>query len=429
MDSASNHNLDQLDPRQYQRLYWEEDTPIKDITQGVKGQLYWVASILFVAIITTSYVVKFPDQIELPFVLKSEIQEEVFKFPFIVYTHQKFVTAGDTVKKGQALMKITSPEIIEWIGELRRREDQLMTFEKYGKNNLRKKQNIITNDIASQQNQLSQLKKELEILDVKWLSRQEALSYAVEDTKENHRALESLYRDSIVAKHDAMEAKNIYLKSLDEFRTQEAEYKQSKIRLETQINNLNKVIGSLILSSSEIDIHQISDSTSFVQNVDLAEHAIKSIFPEYSIEGGNIILRSPSDAIVSYLYDGEQELSIGSTLIKLTNSTMPDYAFVKCPPSSMGRIKKGMKSLLKVSSFPYYEWGTVEGHIMHLSLTADENGLYNIHINLDKPGRLENHLFSGLTGKALIVLEERTLLHFFFYKLSEQYHRVMNGDF
>jgi hypothetical protein len=81
-----------------------------------------------------------------------------------------------------------------------------------------------------------------------------------------------------------------------------------------------------------------------------------------------------------------------------------------------------MKVHLKVSSFPYYEWGVAEGRVNSKSLSPDEKGEYNIQVTLEDQNRLEGQLFPGLDGSAVIVLEEKTLFQYFFRRLSRGYH-------
>ena len=62
--------------------------------------------------------IKFPDQVELPFVLKSDQSEEIYRFSYPVYILEDYQKQGSKVSKGQKLMRITSPEIVafqEWL--------------------------------------------------------------------------------------------------------------------------------------------------------------------------------------------------------------------------------------------------------------------------------------------------------------------------
>ena len=61
----------------------------------------------------------------------------------------------------------------------------------------------------------------------------------------------------------------------------------------------------------------------------------------------------------------------------------------------------------------------MQHHIRQISLTPDEKGDYNLDIALDDP---------GLTGTAVVVIEEKTLFQYFFRNLKKQYRRFMEGD-
>jgi len=54
--------------------------------------------------------------------------------------------------------------------------------------------------------------------------------------------------------------------------------------------------------------------------------------------------------------------------------------------------------------------------------------LKDLHIALDDPGRLGGVLQPGLTGTAVVVIEEKTLLQYFFRNLKRQYWRLLEGE-
>lgn len=100
------------------------------------------------------------------------------------------------------------------------------------------------------------------------------------------------------------------------------------------------------------------------------------------------------------------------------------YAAISCPPSMIGKIAKNQQTALKIASFPFYEWGTVKGHVDNLSLTPDEKGFFSIKISIDNFGKL-NHLTQvGMDGNASILLEEKTFYDYFFRRIKRIYYKA-----
>ena len=74
-----------LEPQQYQRMYWEEDVPLQDLRKKLLRYSWWLGLILFAVFIALSFLLKFPDQFELPFVFKRDQAEHIYRYPYPVY--------------------------------------------------------------------------------------------------------------------------------------------------------------------------------------------------------------------------------------------------------------------------------------------------------------------------------------------------------
>ena len=69
---------DDLEPQQYKRLYWEEDVPVKDVRKNALRKFVYIGSLLCLVLIVAGLLIRFPDQIELPFVIKSNKEGDCF---------------------------------------------------------------------------------------------------------------------------------------------------------------------------------------------------------------------------------------------------------------------------------------------------------------------------------------------------------------
>src|SRR5215210_3671538 len=92
-----------LEPQQYEQLYWEDDVPLEDVRKNVLRKFVYVGAALSLLFLTIGLFVKFPDQIELPFVIKNNQSEQIYRFPHPVYVIEKYIKPQDVVVKGQRL--------------------------------------------------------------------------------------------------------------------------------------------------------------------------------------------------------------------------------------------------------------------------------------------------------------------------------------
>ena len=111
-------NQYELEPQQFEKLYEEEDIPLKDLSRGLGPKLLGVAIGLFIIVFVVANVVTYPDQIELPFVLRGNDREQVYAFPFPVYVKEVYVTSGESLKVNQPILRLASPEIASLIADL-----------------------------------------------------------------------------------------------------------------------------------------------------------------------------------------------------------------------------------------------------------------------------------------------------------------------
>jgi hypothetical protein len=186
---------------------------------------------------------------------------------------------------------------------------------------------------------------------------------------------------------------------------------------------------SFITTGVDVNVKKLSidskyDSVSLTNRFTLAKNKIRNIYGDFELADGNLILKANDNGIVSYVFDGDKEVVAGSILMKVINNKTTFYALVKRPPSLIGKIRKNKQAVLKVASFPFYEWGTVKGHVDNLSLTPDESGNFSVKISLQNFGNLNNLLQIGMTGDATIILEEKTFYYYFFRKTKEIYYKA-----
>ena len=96
------------------------------------------------------------------------------------------------------------------------------------------------------------------------------------------------------------------------------------------------------------------------------------------------------------------------------------FAIAKLPVSNAGKVRKGQRCMIKVTDYPYTEFGILQGNIGSITAAAKE-GFYTVKVNL--PAQLMTSLHKSLmssgelSGETDIVLEDMTLFDRIFKSL------------
>jgi multidrug efflux pump subunit AcrA (membrane-fusion protein) len=419
---------DELEPQQYRRLYWESDVPVRDLRVRLMRKLLYAAVAVFLLMCVTAYYVKFPDQIELPFVLKNDVREEVYKFPFPVYLVEQYVQTGNTVKPGDRLLRLTSPEIVAMLNDYNEAIKDSANLSGARHTSTLRQLDMVRANLRQNLASIEANSRQLELSKQTWAAHEQELQFKLKDATEKSEAYKSLYESKTVARFDMTEKENQQKQAENALQQEKLRYDRENLRLQSAINQLQieNQIAQSQLAKLEADFQ--GDSAESLSKLELARRRIANTFGMCDITEGAIVVKSPIEGKVSFLFEGEKEINSGATVLKINSANEATYAFLKCPPAIVGKLQAQQVCHLKVLSFPFYEYGSVPGHIRQISLTPDENGQYNVYVALGDPGRLKGLLQPGMDGTAVVIIEEKTLLQYFFRNLKKGYHRVAGGD-
>lgn len=415
---------DELEPQQYEQLYWEESVPVKDVRKSTLRKFIYIASIICIVFILIGLFIKFPDQVELPFILKSDQSEEIYRFSSPVYVMEKYIKPGDSIKKEQPLVKITSPEIAIMINNYREAEQKLLNFQEQKKISIEKQKEMIAISIKQNKSRISEIEHETEFLNSTWKSNNARMQYEYDNAIKRYEANKILFDNNIGSKFSFLDVEKSKIASADSLESATQNYEKEKNRLNALSYNykLNNITANTELNKLSIDAKY--DSISLTNQFTLAKDKIENTFGTFEISGGSLILHANQNAVVAYVFDGEKEVTPGVTLLKLLYNNFPTYAYLTCPPSMIGKIKKNQQAALKIASFPFYEWGTVKAHIDNISLMPDEKGNFSVKMIIDNTGKLNNLLQVGMNGNAIILLEEKTFYDYFFRRIKKLYYKT-----
>jgi multidrug efflux pump subunit AcrA (membrane-fusion protein) len=427
-NNADNHSeTEGLEPQQYERLYWEADVPVRDLRLRLLRRLLYAGVVLFAGICAAAALVRFPNQVELPFVLKNDVREEVYKFPYTVYLLEQYVQTGDSVQAGDPLLRITSPEIVALINRYNEAGAGRDNFYSARMAAALRQREIIQDEIRQNLLGVEEQRRQLELARRTWTAHERELRFALQDAADKLQDAGALFESNTVSRYELIERENRKVQAENALSQEKLRFEKDSARMAAQISQLllDNQTAETRLAKWAADLR--SDSLETGSRYELARRRIADSFGDCVIADGAIMIKSAASGRVSFLFEGEKEIRAGVTALKLNNAGSPLFAFAKCPPAMAGKLRDGQDCHLKVHSFPFYEYGAARGHIRRLSFSPDEKGDYNLHIALDHTGRLQGWLQPGLTGAAVIIIEEKTLLQYFFRGLKKQYHRVVEG--
>ena len=419
---------DELEPQQYGKHYWEEDVPLADVRKSTLRKFIYMGLGVFIVLMLLGAFVKFPDQVELAFVLKSESPDESYRFPYPVYVTEKYAQVGTKVKKGQPLVKITAPEIVVLINDYEEAQKSLDNYRQQKNLSTTDQHEIIATRIRETQSKMAALKSELASLERTWKSNSDRLEFEYERAEKNLASNRELFKGKYISKNELREYEEAHIRAADARNT-------AKLSYEKESNNLNALVSQYALSIMSMD-HELGklsadtkyDSSSLINQLQTARNRISNTYGDFDIAEGSLVLKAGGDGVMAYMFEGDKEVQASAILLKINHKNTGLYSSVSCPPTMIGKIRKGQPAYLKVATFPAYEWGSAKGHIDNHSLTYDEKGDFNIRIAIDEYRKLEHMLQPGMIGNVTVVLQERTFFQYFFRTINRTYYKVTMND-
>lgn len=150
-------------------------------------------------------------------------------------------------------------------------------------------------------------------------------------------------------------------------------------------------------------------------------------------------ITAPFDGVVYNLKATQGPIQQGEELLSLLPEDRDLVLEVKILNRDIGFIKPGMKAKVKLATFPYQEFGIIEGELISISPDAvverDENGrelgpVFPAKVRLDRKslavrGR-EVELSPGMAGTADIVTRERSILSFLIEPITRRFNEAFS---
>lgn len=260
------------------------------------------------------------------------------------------------------------------------------------------------------QNSLTFLYKDLK--DIKRLQKQietqreiQKLEYRNKEVE--YKAYQKLYQDKVISRSEFAEQENIYL--------------ASKYPLQqTEASLLNNASTFTSKEKEQLDLrHKIAEEkANFIQSLNqcitesetwLLHHVVKSpIYGRVTFAG---------------IIEENQNVSVDQELFIVNPGNLDFFGEIQIPQYNMGNIRIGEKTLVKLKSYPYEQYGMIRGRLTYISEVAYHDSLFIAKVSFDHIENQNLHrkiiLKNGMQASAEIITEESSLLKRLFRNLNK----------
>lgn len=360
--------------------------------------LKWGITIIFVVvgiIFYCTWLIKYPDIIQSQVIVTSQVppQKELAK------TNGKLssilVKDGQNVAKGQVLAVIENTARYNDVYTLKRIVDTTRI------NNtfyfpIDSMSDLLLGEIESyyavfENNYIQyQLNKSLD----PFLNEKNANEYAIRELKSRLFTLKSqkeIYRTELQLKEKYLNRNKALFEegvlSAQEFEDIQYEYAQAERNYkntEVAVSQVNELLVGADKNAKGTDINRKKQEIILLKSVIQSFNDLKRSIRNWEI---SYVLRAQIEGRVSFLnvWDENQSVKPGDLVFTIVPREEAQLiAKLKTPIQNSGRIKLGQRVNIKLSNYPYQEFGVLRGKVDNISLTPDENGLYSIDVWLPK---------------------------------------------
>ena len=412
--------LEELNETQYADIYHIDDAPIADVRQHVLRLLAWWAVAFSVVGAGMGLLIKFPDMMTVSFVVKSEVAEEMYRFPTTMYIEKTFVRPGQLVEPGTPLLEVSAPDVAALVAELSAAQTAVNQYHQFRTASAGSERQIAGLTIAQIQEDIRLKETQINVLQAKWDTELVKLQFELKEAQRIVSANQDLYRTGDISKNDLSGYETNLLRAKSAYQTGTQNFRQEEQALHQQIETKRLERLSLEKQSTKKDTDFRGEGALLSSSLEAVHKRIEGRFGPFAITDNNhLILKAERAGKVSFVFNGEKEAIPGAMVLKLIYKQAPLYAYTQVNSSQIGQVKVGQQVVLKLAAYPVYEWGSVQGKVSQISLTPDEKGLFNVQVQLTDYQRLQNRVRIGMQGNCNIIFDERTLYEYTFRRFQK----------
>lgn len=412
--------LEELNETQYEALYHVDDAPIADLRQKAISRLGWWAVLLAVAGFVAGYLVVLPDSIQTNFVLKSEITEDIYRFPTAVYVEKVLVQNGQKINAGDPILEISAPDIATLAAELNSAQRSVSSFEEFKNASFASERTIVETNIKRINEEIALKKSQLSILGNKWASEAAKLQFDAQEAKRLFAQNQAFYKGGDISRNELNQFEASAIRAQNAYDVAYQNYLENRNLLNREISSRQLEINGLEKQISKTTNDHLLEGNRLQGAVAAAQSRLAGMYGSYEITPDNhLLLKAKRNSTVSFLFEGDKEVPPSTILLKMIYEDAPLYAHAQVNSSQIGKVKAGQQVALKLDAYPVYEWGAVQGKVTAVSLTPDEKGLFNLRVQITDAQNVGKLLKIGMLGKANVIADERNIYGYLFRKFKK----------
>lgn len=416
---------DDLNLIQYENIYLEDDVPLDNVRASSLRLLIYLLLPIICFFVLLGFNVKLARTVTYRFVLKGNEQERIYRFYDDFYLNQKLVKVGQPVKPGTPLLRISSPQIVGLVGAYRSAQEQQNLFSKLGSSIYEDEMRAAKLSREKARKESDEAEKEAEKVRLLYENDLKKNEFLVAEAQRNLRVEQELFDSGVSAQVALDKAKEGLVLARHNVTALKESYERELIGLRRRAE-MSGLDGELTANEyAHKEKQRDSRRETLKTEVQLALDKIRHNYGNVSIERGGLVLNSDSAGQVSYLVESEKAIPSGTIILKVKGDSGALYAASKVPPDKIGMVKEGAPIVMKIDTFPHYEWGAVEGRIRVISLTPDNDGNYPFEVELTNAGRLNDRLQIGMGGELSISVEEKSFFEHLFSEIQEGYYKII----
>lgn len=400
--------------------YMTDDVPLDDVRENALRPLVYVCLLLAGVLVGLGFTVRVPEYVKARFVLQGDVPEVEYQFSETVFVEEVRIEAGDSVQQGDPLVRITSPDIVSKIAELREAREQLEQFRR--EQSVIHQANLSRNrlELKRVDDQLAENRRTLQTENDTYEQRHEALAFDVAEADKQVERNRAMVEQGFVSQTRFTELQQVANRAREELAKARQEHRNEVNRLEGLIRGLQLDLEKLELEAGQLDREYRQREGERVQARDRIVDKIRHQYRDAAVVDGSLMLTAPVAGTVSYLKSGERNVGAGETLIKIMGREEGLHGLAIVDASQLGRLNQGQPAILKMDSFPHYRFGVVNGTVRTVSLSPDSEGRLPFTVEIEDAGLLDGRLQVGMTGRVSVVVAEQRFFSMLFNKVAQQ---------
>ncbi|HRG57866.1 MAG TPA: HlyD family efflux transporter periplasmic adaptor subunit [Bacteroidia bacterium] len=337
-----------------------------------------------------------------------------------------FIKEGAYVKAGTLIASIENPLTPETAIYLQKYAKDLEASLKFNESRLPlPKQNILTTDeLQVTINQLTESVKEFNLnrhyqIDEKELNSilekinnrkklieisERMVEIANRDlimTKQKFLSEEKLFHDSVITKIDFIQLESSYRKK----QLETEKINESLLQQKDELNELE-------IQAEQIKFNKFQKYNNTIETVEGHLKTIKSYVIGWKQKFNLVATKSGQLTFIQRIQVGDF-IEVGSELFVITPDNASYIGIAEFTGNGIGKIKINQTAQIHLKNYPFYEFGTVNGKVKHIS-NFPQNNLYRVEIllidGLKTNQNLKLNYYPEMEGEVEVITADKRLL-------------------